>query len=174
MNIDDMVLKFVEVSRTCNREDNISETEYNKIKALYNNCLSSIIKDFDADFIPSLIICNTYNKYSTVLPIKLKLNKYKYYILYDHYLNEINRLFNAIYFDENDVGHDIWKLSYELFAEDALLEKDDALLLYYGLNKVGLGPFEIDVNSKKYLDFISNIQEYYIIGHELGHWIYKD
>ena len=64
----------------------------------------------------------------------MKQNKYKYYVLYDRYLNEINRLFNAIYFDENDAGHDIWKLSYELFAEDALLENDEVLLTYYGLN----------------------------------------
>ncbi len=173
MNIDDMVLKFVEISRTCNREDSLSETEYNKIKLLYNSCLSSIVKDFDSEFIPSLVICNTYNKYSTVLPVKLKQHKYKYYILYDHYLNEISRLFNAIYFDSNDAGHDIWKLSYELFAEDALLEKDYALLSYYGLNKIALGPFEINFESQKNLDFISDIQEHYIIGHELGHWIYK-
>ena len=173
MNIDDMVLKFVDISRIHNQEDDFSENEHNRIKAIYNNCISSIIKKNDAEFIPSLIICNTYNKYSAVLPVKLKQHKYKYYILYDRYLNEISRLFNAIYFAENDAGHDIWKLSYELFAEDALLEKNEALLTYYGLNKISLGPFEINVGSQDILDFMSNIQEYYIIGHELGHWIYK-
>lgn len=173
MNIDDVVLNFVKITRTCINKENLLEIEQNRIKAIYNNCLSSIIKDFDADIIPSLIICNTYNKYSAVLPVKLKQNKYKYYILYDHYLHEVNQLFNAIYFDENDSGHDIWKLSYELFAEDAFLEKDDVLLSYYGLNKVALGPFEINVDSQENSDFISNIQDHYIIGHELGHWIYK-
>lgn len=168
-----MVLKFVDISRIHNQEDDFSENEHNRIKAIYNNCISSIIKKNDAEFIPSLIICNTYNKYSAVLPVKLKQHKYKYYILYDRYLNEISRLFNAIYFAENDAGHDIWKLSYELFAEDALLEKNEALLTYYGLNKISLGPFEINVGSQDILDFMSNIQEYYIIGHELGHWIYK-
>jgi hypothetical protein len=173
MNIDDMVSKFVEISRAHNQKDDFSENEYNRIKTIYDNCLSSIIKNFDAEFIPSLIICNTYNKYSTVLPVKMKQNKYKYYVLYDRYLNEINRLFNAIYFDENDAGHDIWKLSYELFAEDALLENDEVLLTYYGLNKVALGPLKTNVGSQNFLDFISDIQEHYIIGHELGHWVYK-
>lgn len=91
-----MVSKFVEISRAHNQKDDFSENEYNRIKTIYDNCLSSIIKNFDAEFIPSLIICNTYNKYSTVLPVKMKQNKYKYYVLYDRYLNEINRLFNAI------------------------------------------------------------------------------
>lgn len=168
-----MVLKFVEISRTHNQKDDFSENEHNRIKAIYDNCLSSIIKKFDDEFIPDLIICNTYNKYSTVLPVKLKQHKYKYYILYDRYLNAINRLFNAIYFDENDSGHDIWKLSYELFAEDALLENDQVLLSYYGLNKVALGPFEINVETQEKLDFICDIQQHYIIGHELGHWVYK-
>lgn len=168
-----MVSKFVEISRTHNQEDNFSENEHNRIKSIYDNCLSSIIKKFDAEFIPNLIICNTYNKYSTVLPVKMKQHKYKYYVLYDRYLNEISRLFNAIYFDESDTGHDIWKLSYELFAEDALLENDEALLTYYGLNKVALGPFETNFGSQEILDFISDIQEYYIIGHELGHWVFK-
>ena len=79
MNIDDMVSKFVEISRAHNQKDDFSENEYNRIKTIYDNCLSSIIKNFDAEFIPSLIICNTYNKYSTVLPVKMKQNKYKYY-----------------------------------------------------------------------------------------------
>lgn len=173
MNIDDMVLKFVEISRTHNQEDDFSENQHNRIKAIYENCLSYVIKNFEAEYIPNLIICNTYNKYSTILPVKMKQHKCKYYILYDRYLNEISRLIDAIYFDENDKSHDIWKLSYELFAEDALLENDTTLLTYYGLNKVALGPFETDVESQEVLAFISEIQEYYIIGHELGHWIYK-
>lgn len=84
-----MVSKFVEISRAHNQKDDFSENEYNRIKTIYDNCLSSIIKNFDAEFIPSLIICNTYNKYSTVLPVKMKQNKYKYYVLYDRYLNEL-------------------------------------------------------------------------------------
>ena len=76
-----MVSKFVEISRAHNQKDDFSENEYNKIKTIYDNCLSSIIKNFDAEFIPNLIICNTYNKYSTVLPVKMKQNKYKYYVL---------------------------------------------------------------------------------------------
>ncbi|MBO5947461.1 hypothetical protein J6Q66_01340 [bacterium] len=173
MNVDNMILKFIEISRTCNVADDLLKSEQDRIKKLYNTCLSAVIKEYDADSIPSLIICNTYNKYSTVLPVKLKHNNYKYYILYDCYLTEINRLLNALYFDENDSGHDIWKLSYELFAEDAMLENRDILLSYYGLNNVALGPFKVNIELKNDLNFINDVQERYIIGHELGHWIYK-
>ena len=175
MNIDDLVLKFVRISRTNNQEDDCSENEHNRIEAIYDSCLLSIIKNFDSEFVPTLIICNTYNKYSTVLPVKMKefRYKYKYYILYDRYLSRISRVFNEIYFDENDAGHDIWKLSYELFAEEAMLENDEVLLTYYGLNKVALGHFNTHVVSQEILAFICNVQEYYIMGHELGHWVFK-
>lgn len=43
-----MVSKFVEISRAHNQKDDFSENEYNRIKTIYDNCLSSIIKNFDA------------------------------------------------------------------------------------------------------------------------------
>ena len=46
MNIDDMVSKFVEISRAHNQKDDFSENEYNRIKTIYDNCLSSIIKNY--------------------------------------------------------------------------------------------------------------------------------
>ena len=37
MNIDDMVSKFVEISRAHNQKDDFSENEYNRIKTIYDN-----------------------------------------------------------------------------------------------------------------------------------------
>lgn len=107
------------------------------------------------------------------MPVKKRENNYKYYILYDCYLNHINRLIDALYLDNNDSAHDIWKLTYELYAEDALLEGNEILVSYYGLNKVALGAFNVKVKEQIDLDFILDIQERYVFGHELGHWIYK-
>lgn len=173
MNVDNIVLEFIKYARRSVHTDNLSESEEARLKALFIDCLSSIVNFHDETLIPAFILCNTYDKYSTILPVRLKRNKYKYYLLYDIHLNEINRLLNAIYYSDQDSGHDIWKLSYELFAEDSLLEDDAVLLSYFGLNKVALGPFEITETGQVDSDFTLNIQERYIIGHELGHWIYR-
>lgn len=173
MNIDKMIMDFVENSRYSCYNDNLTESEQIRLKTIFDDCLSSIVKEYTSDFMPTFIICNTYSKYSEILPVRLAENKYKYYLLYDCHLTEINRLFDALYFDKEDSGHDIWKLSYELFAEDALIEEDELFMSYYSLNKVALGPFKVNYEYKTDLEFILDIQERYIIGHELGHWVYK-
>ena len=174
MNVDDMVLEFVERSRVNIKHDEISYDKERQIKRIYDECLSSILKEFSIEIIPSLIICNSFNKYSTILPVRVNQDNYKYYLLYDCYLNRINRQLDVIFFAENNSEHDIWKLSYELFAEDALLNKDTVLFTYFGLNKIGLGPFELESINSTQLDFVEAIQERYIIAHEVGHWIYKN
>lgn len=174
MNIDDMVLEFVERSRVIIKHDEISDDKERQIKRIYDECLSSILKEFSAEIIPSLIICNSFNKYSTILPVRINQDNYKYYLLYDCYLNQINRQLDVVFFAENNSEHDIWKLSYELFAEAALLNKDTVLFTYFGLNKIGLGPFELESITLTHLDFVEAIQERYIIAHEVGHWIYKN
>lgn len=174
MNIDDMVLEFVERSRVVIKHDEISDDKERQIKRIYDECLSSILKEFSVEIIPSLIICNSFNKYSNILPVRINQDNYKYYLLYDCYLNRINRQLDVIFFAENSSEHDIWKLSYELFAEDALLNKDNVLFTYFGLNKIGLGPFELESINRTQLDFVEAIQERYIIAHEVGHWIYKN
>lgn len=173
MDIDKRVMEFIENSRCHVYNDTLSEAEQARLKMLFDDCLSSIVKKYVKEFMPTFIICNTYNKYSTVLPVRLPHNQYKYYLLYDRHLNEINRIFDSLYFSKNDSAHDIWKLSYELFAEDALMEQNKILVSYYGLNKVALGPFDVTDMKGAELDFIVDIQERYIIGHELGHWIFK-
>lgn len=170
---DDMVIKFIEITRYSAYTNELSESEQTRLKVLFDDCLFAILKEYDEEFMPSLIICNTYNKYSMVMPVKKRENNYKYYILYDCYLNHINRLIDALYLDDNDSAHDIWKLTYELYAEDALLEGNEILVSYYGLNKVALGAFNVKVKEQIDLDFILDIQERYVFGHELGHWIYK-
>jgi len=173
MDIDKRVMEFVENSRYSIYEDTLSESEQAKLKMMFDDCLSSVVKKYVKELLPTFIICNTYNKYSTILPVRLPHSQYKYYLLYDRHLSEINRLFDSFYFSEHDSAHDIWKLCYELFAEDALLEGHEILVSYYGLNKIALGPFETSDIKQDSLDFIIDIQERYIIGHELGHWIFK-
>ena len=173
MNIDNIVLEFIRNARRSVHDDSPSALEEARLKALFIDCLSLITCHHNKAHIPTFVLCNTYDKYSAILPIRLKQNQHKYYLLYDIHLNKLNRLFNAIYYSNQDSGHDIWKLAYELFAEDALLDDDKVLLSYFGLNKVALGPFEITENGQVDFAFISDIQERYIVGHELGHWIYR-
>lgn len=174
MGIDEFVLDFVKKTRYFTNDIDLSEAEQTRLKGMFDDVLSSVIKEPNNEEMPlALIICSTYNKYSVVMPARLKKGGLKYYILYDRHLTEINRLLDAIYLDDNESAHDIWKLSYELFAEEALLREDEVLTFYYGLNKVALGPFEVDITEQDNLDFIVEIQERYIMGHELGHWIFS-
>ena len=108
MNVDNMVLEFIRNSRRSVHDDNPSELEEARLKALFIDCLSLIANHRNKAHIPTLILCNTYDKYSTILPIRLKQNEHKYYLLYDVHLNKINRLLNAIYYSDQDPGHDIW------------------------------------------------------------------
>lgn len=173
MTTDTMILEFIRNSRHCILNSAPSASKEASVKNLYRDCLDSIVNDQSDSYIPTLILTNTYDKYSSLLPIRIGNNQYKYYLLYDYHLKEIFRLFNALFFDEEDLGHDLWKLSYELFAEDALLANDEILLSYYGLNKVALGPFEVAARYQSDWDFFLEIQERYIIGHELGHWLFR-
>ena len=173
MNIDENVVKFIKSSRCSVYTSELSESEETRLRVLFNDCLSAIINQYVEEFMPSFIICDTYNKYSTVLPVRLYENSYKYYILYDCHLNQINRLLDALYLDDGESAHDIWKLSYELFAEDAVLENNKVLVSYYGMNKIALGSFDVNIEKQVEFDFIIDIQKRYVIGHELGHWIYK-
>ena len=134
MTTDTMILEFIRHSRHCIPNSNPSASIEASVKNLYLDCLDSIVNNQAEAYIPSLILTNTYDKYSTLMPIRVGKNQQKYYLLYDVHLKEILRLFNALFFDEEDPGHDLWKLSYELFAEDALLENEEILLSYYGLN----------------------------------------
>jgi len=138
----------------------------------FDDIIVSVISKYQGERIPKLIICNTYNKYSVTLPVRCGTEGYKYYILFDHHLNEINRIFNALFLSNRDSGHDIWKLSYELFAEEALLSNNSLISTYYGLNKVALGPFEVLEDELTEIDFVLMVQQYYIISHEIGHWVY--
>lgn len=172
MNIDEMVMEFVKNSRE-SVYNKISGSEQIRLETLFDNSLHSIVKNSNHELLPTFIICKTFNKYSKILPVKQHQGKYKYYLLFDCHMNEINRVFDSIYLGESDSGHDVWKLAYELYAEEALINKDEVLLPYYGLNNVALGPFDVYSENQNNLSFIMDIQERYIIGHELGHWVYK-
>lgn len=173
MTTDSMVLAFIGNARRNIPYGAPSGPEEAKLKKLYKECLNLVVNNQSEAYIPTFVLCNTYDKYSSLLPVRIRTNHYKYYLLYDIHLKEIFRLFNALYFDDENPGHDIWKLSYELFAEDALLEDDEILLSYYGLNKVALGRFEMANRYQADWDFFLDIQEQYIIGHELGHWLFN-
>lgn len=173
MSIDDKIIKFVKSIRCDVNTSELTEDKQTKLKLLFDDCLFVLVNKYVEEYMPSLIICDTYNKYSSVLPVKLDANSYKYYILYDYHLSQINRLFDALYFDNKDSEHDVYKLSCQLFAEDALLENKDILVSYYGLNKLALGSYDVNIEEQEELDFIIDIQDRYVIGHELGHWIYE-
>jgi len=173
-SVDKMVLDFIQSSRhSISNSNALNQEQLDRVKNLFDDCLSYVINYSNNMKLPTLIICNSINKYSAILPVKESQSIYKYYLLYDIYLNTINRAFDIVFFNERDPGHDLWKLAYELYAEDATLDNDEILTIYYGLNKIALGEFELQSTDSCDLQFVLDVQERYIICHELGHWIYK-
>ncbi len=165
-NQKDFVVNWIKLSKL-HAGNHIDNSEH--IQNVLNELLSTY---YEIEFDITLINCRTLNKYSSILPVKSN-SLYSYYLVYDQYLENINNYFNLIYFSDIDTEHDLWKLSYELFAEEALINKQDVLATYYGIGQAALGPFEFLSEKKpEKIDFINAIQQKFIISHELGHCVY--
>lgn len=165
-------LQFINSLRTHIEYPKIPTDYAQHIDGAFEKVLSSVLRTDDR-FPISLLICQSCTKYSQVLPIKTGPNHVHYYLVFDKHLSNINRLMAALYFSYEDPGHDIWKLSYELFTEEALDAGEEMLATYFGLNKIALGEFRIDEEACEYdADFVGSIQDLYILGHEIGHYVY--
>lgn len=165
-NQNDFVINWIKVSKL-HSGSHIDNSKH--IQNVFNELLSTY---YDIGIDINLICCRTLNKYSNILPVKTN-GSYSYYLVYDQYLDNLNYYFNLMYFSNIDIEHDLWKLSYELFAEEALINKQTALATYYGIGHAALGPFNILSEKKtKKIDFINAIQKRFIISHELGHCVY--
>lgn len=174
MTKDEAVLEFIGLARTNICEQDIdSNIEYN-IERNFDSIMEAVVVCYKRERIPKLIICNTYNKYSSILPIKKSKDACDYYLLYDIHLNKLNKLLNTFFLSSDEiVGRDIWKFAYELFEEEAILSKDEMMITYYGLNKIALGPYAMEIEECDEVDFILDVQEKYILAHEVGHWIFE-
>ena len=170
---DNFVLSFINGQRMHISDSFITDLMKNNIKESFKEILDSVIKICSEDLPIKIIIGESFNKYSEMLPVRVKKDRYVYYLVYDHHLSELNRYFNTFFYSKQDIGHDIWKLSYELFAEEALLADEELLITYFGLNKAALGPFDVQNEREcELVDFMCSIQEKYIIAHEIGHFLY--
>lgn len=104
--------------------------------------------------------------------IYIALSSVKDYLVLDQHMDALNRIFNAIFLSENDSGHDVWKLAYELFMEERMVSRDNLLSAYFGMNKLALGDYDCQKELfSKENNFLVYVQMAYIIGHEIGHWI---
>lgn len=171
---DEFVLDFIRCLKVHINKPVISAKEKDEIELSFNQILESALKKSNEDTSLKLVICQSCTKYSSILPVRDRNHNYLYYLVYDQHLNHINKVFNTLFFSDIDSGHDIWKLSYELFAEEAMISNKALLVTYYGLNKVALGSFEIvSEQASADLAFFYSIQEKYILAHEVGHWIFE-
>ena len=167
--IDEMVAQFIDISRKHIPSTSVAEdSENERIKNLFANIIPN--NTFWLEL--RLLICNTFNKYSVLLPIKSGENNI-YYLVFDKYLLEINRIFNALYLSSDNAYQDIWKLCYKLLGEEYFIIDDELISLYLTLNHRALGEFSItdDLKSLKN-EFWIHIQEIYILVHELAHFSY--
>ena len=142
---------------------------------IFDGVLYSALKDVFQDLHLTLCQCDTYNLYSEILPIQVKDSEMEYYLVYDRHMTIINRIFNAIYLQEEDAtGHDVWKLAYELFMESTILDDNHMCSTYFGMNKLALGDYESkELWFKEEDNFMCYVQMAYVMGHEIGHWVYS-
>lgn len=145
------------------------------IREKFIDIIEACVKECDCeDVYPSLIMCETYNKYSQLLNVRMwKNQKHKYYVLYDCHLEEILKRFVIITLSIDDSGHDVWKLAYELFGEEMLLNQNELFHFYYKLNETALGAYQLEIDSTWEELLIYEIQNSYVLAHEIGHWLYS-
>lgn len=157
----------IEAKGTWRTENSISLAEIT-----FDEILSLTLQSLKDSDIIRLFLCDTYNTYSQVCSVRLNDGSTKDYLVLDQHMDALNRIFNAIFLSDNDSGHDVWKLAYELFMEERMVSHDHMLSAYFGMNKLALGDYDCqETLFSKENNFLVYVQMAYIIGHEIGHWI---
>ncbi len=169
----DMVLRFLQHTRKSVESENNIISQNRDITNIFDSILYSCTKNIDEVSSPTLIISETYNKYSQLLPVRLKNKVHKYFILYDCHLQVIMERFVTIMYSDEDPAHDVWKLAYELFGEEMILNENQLLQLYFTLNDIALGPYQISIKENEELNLVYQIQKSYVLAHEVGHWLFS-
>lgn len=67
-----MVLAFIGNARRNIPYGDLSSPEEAKVKKYYKQCLNLIVNNQYEAYIPTFVLCNTYDKYSSLLPEALK------------------------------------------------------------------------------------------------------
>lgn len=169
----DMVLRFLQHTRKSVESENNIISQNRDITNIFDSILYSCTKNIDEVSSPTLIISETYNKYSQLLPVRLKNKVHKYFILYDCHLQVIMERFVTIMYSDEEPAHDVWKLAYELFGEEMILNENQLLQLYFTLNDIALGPYQISIKENEELNLVYQIQKSYVLAHEVGHWLFS-
>ena len=169
---DEFICEFLSATRLDALGTYRSDESVQLKEALFDEILNSVLTNINIEQPLRLYLCDTYDLFSRVFPIQMKGQEAVFYLLFDQHIEIINRIFNAIYLSEDDSGHDVWRLAYELFMESSMIERNCLHSSYFGMNKLALG----DYTSKKAWfseenNFFSFVQSAFIMGHEIGHWI---
>lgn len=169
---DEFIRGFLAATRLDALGTYISEQSVQLKKMLFDEILNSVLTNINIALPLRLYLCDTYDLFSRVFPVQMKGQGAVFYLLFDQHMEIINRIFNAIYLSEDDSGHDVWRLAYELFLESSMVGRNGLHSSYFGMNKLALG----DYTSKKEWfseenNFFSFVQSAFIMGHEIGHWI---
>lgn len=122
-----------------------------------------VIDYYKSEIKPELVLCNSFDKSAT------SMNANGWYVVYDVHLSDILLLANKIYYGEYSEKSSR-KLIYRLYAEELLLinklnSSDYCLKKYLEL----VNPIGSNEISEKKIREITNIQELFVVSHELCH-----
>ena len=112
---DEFIRGFLAATRLDALGTYISEQSVQLKKMLFDEILNSVLTNINIALPLRLYLCDTYDLFSRVFPVQMKGQGAVFYLLFDQHMEIINRIFNAIYLSEDDSGHDVWRLAYELF-----------------------------------------------------------
>lgn len=172
MSDTNIVFEFLKRTRISVESDDFKSCEED-IKKFYSLIVDACVQDSIDEEIPTLIIGETYNKYSQLLPIRFSNKQYKHFVLYDYHLEKLLKRFVTIVLADEDPGHDVWKLAYDLFSEEMLLNEEHLLFAYFRMNGIALGDYKIISKDDSNNQLIEKVQASYILAHEVGHWLYS-
>ena len=96
-------------------------------------------------------------------------------LLYDAYLIFLCGYLNTMYLSEKEVVGDVQRFISKVLAEECMIYKKDSAALYWALDYHSRNAYSIEeelLDEGKALSQMEQVQEWYIMAHEIGHWMF--
>jgi hypothetical protein len=96
-------------------------------------------------------------------------------LICDTYLMYLCGYLDTMYLSEKEVEGDVQKLINKMLAEECMMCKKDSAALYFALGYCSHGAYSIEdeiLDESEVLSKMEQLQEWYIMAHEIGHWLF--
>lgn len=96
-------------------------------------------------------------------------------LIYDTYLMCLCGYLDTMYLSAKNISRDVQKFISKVLAEECMICKKDSAALYFALDYHSQDAYSIEeelLNESEVLSQMEQVQEWYIMAHETGHWLF--